>query len=580
MNAALRTIRTLSHLKAGQVYARALHEVRQGVYWGAGPLLRLLYRPDASAQIAGVHLPLPKLDLRHQRGVAERWRQGRVEYLGSEGDRSDWLARAHPKLWRYERHYHAELVALAALSAAEPRAPWLEQARALVEDWCAICPPGSGDAWEPYPVARRILNWSLAAALAPELGASLAPSLAAQLRFLRAHVERHLLGNHILSDAAALIAGASILRIPESPEIGAFGASLLAAELRRQTLPDGGYAERTVHYHALVLRDALVARALGGLAGRVLQVDQQLASMARWLSLVGRPGGALPYLNDATPEATVFAREAMSLSEGIGLGSPEGAFLQGELCLPETGWSMIREDGHELLFEHGPIGPPEQPGHGHSDALSYELWWSAVPVVTDSGVTTYERGATRDFERSSRAHATVTVDGEGPDELWASFRVGGRGRVEARPAVRSPAEVHRLEASVRAHAGWEHVRRLLFRPGEALVVLDRVRDARFGSEVLSRIPLDPAWSFRADGGRVSLRGPGDLRLMLTILHGEFAGASSGVAEPREGWVGRGFGRPVARPSLRLRADAAGHCSYAITLPGLADLRLSEDALRE
>jgi hypothetical protein len=302
--------------------------------------------------------------------------------------------------------------------------------------------------------------------------------------------------------------------------------------------------------------------------------------MGRWLSLVRRPGGALPYLNDAAPDGTYFAREALSLSEGLGRIWPEGAFLHGELILPETGWSMIRQDGHELLFEHGPIGPPEQPGHGHSDALSYELWWSGVPVVTDSGVTTYERGPVRDFERSSRAHATVTVDGEGPDELWASFRVGGRGRVEARPSVRPQPEVRSLQARVRAHAGWEHERRLLFRPGAALVVLDRVRDARPGSEVLSRVPLDAGWSFDAGAGEISLQGPRDLRLTLTVLQGEFAGASTGATEPREGWVSRGFGRPVARPSLRLRADAAGRCSYAIALPGLVELPFAEDGLRE
>src|SRR5207248_1629636 len=97
--------------------------------------------------------------------------------------------------------------------------------------------------------------------------------------------------------------------------------------------------------------------------------------------------------------------------------------------LPETGWSIVRDGPHELLFEHGPIGPDEQPGHGHSDALSYELFWDDHPVVTDTGVTTYDIGTQRDFERSGRAHATVTVDGDGPDELWAAFRVGARGRV-------------------------------------------------------------------------------------------------------------------------------------------------------
>ena len=87
MSGALRTLRTLQHLTPGQVYARAVHELRQGVYRGAGPLLGLLYAPDKTARIARVRLALPETALEHKREVAERWCRGRVEYLGSEGDR-------------------------------------------------------------------------------------------------------------------------------------------------------------------------------------------------------------------------------------------------------------------------------------------------------------------------------------------------------------------------------------------------------------------------------------------------------------------------------------------------------------
>jgi len=392
-----------------------------------------------------------------------------------------------------------------------------------------------------------------------------------QLRFLRSHLERHLLGNHLLCDAAALVAGAAILDIGDAPEIGAFGSALLATELRRQLLADGGYAERTAQYHALVLRDALVAVGLARLAGRAIGIEPELDSMGRWLSLVRRRESALPYLNDATPDAILFAREAASLGGALGFGwagEDEDRVMGGDLLLHDTGWSIVRQDGHELLLEHGPIGPPEQPGHGHSDALSYELWWAGVPLVTDSGVTTYELGHVRDFERSARAHATVTVDGDGPDELWASFRVGGRGRVEAQPSTSPAPGVRGLRATVSAHAGWRHERSLLFWPGKALVVLDRVRNARPGSEILSRLPLDPEWSFDLGPRTAAMRGPRELGLTLTILEGELAGASVGATSPREGWVGRGFGRPVPRPSLRFRADGAGLCSYAITAPGV------------
>ena len=51
-----------------------------------------------------------------------------------------------------------------------------------------------------------------------------------------------------------------------------------------------------------------------------------------------------------------------------------------------------------------------------------------VCVVTDPGTHEYT-GAERAWNRSSRAHSTVTVDDEDTSEVWASFRVGGRARV-------------------------------------------------------------------------------------------------------------------------------------------------------
>jgi hypothetical protein len=59
-------------------------------------------------------------------------------------------------------------------------------------------------------VARRLLNWSLPGAVAPPLRAHLAPWMAAQMRFLAGHLERHLLGNHLLCDLCGLVAAADL----------------------------------------------------------------------------------------------------------------------------------------------------------------------------------------------------------------------------------------------------------------------------------------------------------------------------------------------------------------------------------
>jgi Heparinase II/III-like protein/Heparinase II/III N-terminus len=487
---------------------------------------------------------------------------------------SRWDADSKPRLWCFEHQYHRELVSAALMTHAEGER-WTAIAMGHVTQWRSACPPPRGDAWESYPVARRILNWALAGFLDPNLGARLASMLAYQVNYLSRRLEWHLLGNHLLCDAAALVAGGAALSGREADRAWRAGEALLASELRRQVLPDGGYAERTVQYHAIVLQDVLVAAALSRAAGRTVRVDILSAAraMAEWLTAVVALG-RVPAINDAAADATPSLTIVLSLAASLGLVEPRwdgwlGRAFGGldveaappsepvrDVALPSTGWYVAREEGHELLFDHGPIGPDEQPGHGHSDALSYELVWAGVPVVTDSGVTTYEIGEVRAFERAARAHATVTVDGRGADELWAAFRVGARGRPTGSVANVTPDGVRVLAGTHMAPAGWTHRRILIYSPGDALVVIDRVLGT--AGAIASHVPLAPECDFVS--GLIRLR-TGET-LCLELLVGTVLSAARGKESPRNGWCSGGFGRPIARTSLAIDAFD-GRIAYAI-----------------
>jgi hypothetical protein len=570
-----RYARTVRYLTPGQIVWRGIHEARFRAYRAWPAWFAARWRADARARIAlGALAPPPGELLARERAVASRWRRGEVEHLGESGPASDWTGQGRSRLWRYERHYHTELLALAALAASDPDAGWERDARVLLKQWTAACPPPAGDAWEPYPVARRILSWSLAAVLVPRLGAELAPQLALHLHFLRAHLERHLLGNHLLCDAAALVTGAAVLDAAGAEAAGRLGERILRGELASQVLADGGYAERTAHYHAIVLRDVLIAAVLAARRGRPLPepILAKLRAMTRWLALVCR-GDEAPWLNDAAPGAMPAVSEVLALAAAAGIapeagtgwlarslgfgpiGSPKPV-RPTELELPDTGWTIVRAaGGHELLFEHGAIGPDHQPGHGHSDALSYELFWSGQSIVADSGVTTYEPGAVRAFERSARAHATVTVGGEGPDELWGAFRVGSRARVWNRPMA-CQGQARLLRGELRAPAGWTHQRGLIYWPGHVLVVLDRLENAR--GEVISRVPL--ARGVVAKNGALDA---GEVVLRFEVLRGVELAPVAGAEAPRDGWIGEGFGRALPRTCLRIAADREGSLAYAV-----------------
>jgi uncharacterized heparinase superfamily protein len=82
-----------------------------------------------------------------------------------------------------------------------------------------------------------------------------------------------------------------------------------------------------------------------------------------------------------------------------------------------------------VIFDTGPVGPDYQPGHGHCDLLSLEISHNGQPMITNSGVSTYEAGALRLAERRTAAHNTVRIDDVEQSEMWGSFRVARRARV-------------------------------------------------------------------------------------------------------------------------------------------------------
>jgi hypothetical protein len=121
----------------------------------------------------------------------------------------------------------------------------------------------------------------------------------------------------------------------------------------------------------------------------------------------------------------------------------------------DSGYAVIQDPISRsfLIFDCGPLGPDYQPGHGHSDVLSYELSLHGQRVIVDTGVSSYELGPERHYERSTAAHNTVRVDEVEQAEIWAGFRVGRR------PAV-SPIHFGEIEGCqfVRgAHTGYKHL---------------------------------------------------------------------------------------------------------------------------
>ena len=102
------------------------------------------------------------------------------------------------KLWRYNLHYFDDLNA----AGSSRRNMWHNE---LLKSWIDENKLGKGVGWEPYPTSLRIVNWIKWHLLGSKLSDIQKNSLALQAQWLSKRIEWHILGNHLFSNAKALV---------------------------------------------------------------------------------------------------------------------------------------------------------------------------------------------------------------------------------------------------------------------------------------------------------------------------------------------------------------------------------------
>src|SRR5690606_22460204 len=94
--------------------------------------------------------------------------------------------------------------------------------------------------------------------------------------------------------------------------------------------------------------------------------------------------------------------------------------------LTDSGYRKLQNKKVELIADIHGISPSYQPGHAHADSLSFVMEVDGKPCVVDMGISTYQISPRRDFERSTKAHNTITINDQDTAEVWSGFRVGRR----------------------------------------------------------------------------------------------------------------------------------------------------------
>ncbi len=407
-----RFLRTLRYLKPVQIFGRLKYRITSG---------RIDLSPPPSLRKKLAQLADPPLIT--QKMTSEKT----FKFLNDERtvtDKSFWNSKEILKLWLYNLHYFDDLRAI----CWQTRAQWHNE---IIKNWIAENRPGVGNGWEPYPISLRLVNlifWRISGG--GEMVSGIDKSIAVQVRYLQSRIEHHLLGNHILANAKALISAGLYFDGAEADEFYQSAMAIMERELPEQILGDGGHFERSPMYHSIILFDLLdilnLHRCYGKPAPRII-LDSAKSTLV-WLSQMIHPDGEIPLFNDSAFGVAPAPAELFAYANLLGLDIPEEKIAP-LLFLKESGYAKLRTGVATLFCDLAPLGPSYLPAHGHADTLGFEMSIGTQRVFVDSGTSCYEPGEKREDERSTRAHNCLVIDGENSSEVWASFRVGRRANI-------------------------------------------------------------------------------------------------------------------------------------------------------
>jgi hypothetical protein len=274
----------------------------------------------------------------------------------------------------------------------------------------------------PYPSSLRIINIAKFISKRGIQEDWLYRELVSDLKVLIGRLEYHLLANHLLENAFALFIGGLITK---QQEFTRAGKKLLVVELREQILKDGMHFERSPMYHLIILErllDALnFAKADGDDIESVLQLYavRMIGFAKNWEDIE-----RMPLMQDSTYDIALPVPVILEYAKRL-LGS-DYPYMCSDL--KDSGYRRLNAGNLSLFANVGSIAPSYQPGHAHADELNFELFYKGIPIIVDTGVSTYEKNNKRLLERSTRSHNCVVVKGNSSD-VWSGFRVGRRASV-------------------------------------------------------------------------------------------------------------------------------------------------------
>lgn len=358
-------------------------------------------------------------------------------------------------VWELNRHQYFIILAQAFYLSGD-RA-YLDDLIAQWLDWIDENPYCIGINWaSPLEIGIRLISWTLAfqfieSYLSKSDRTTIIRSLWQQTSFLSSHlsVDKIVLTNHLIGEAAGLFIAASSFTFQESEKWIVKAHRILEEEIRSQVFTDGVVKEQSSSYQLFDVDFFLLAYVKSVHSNRFFSSEyaERLLQSIRYLYFLQTPDLRLPQFGDGDDGRGFRLRESNYSGNASGVIGIGGSVFHDKIlntshyCNEESFWllteaewksahtqvinpqadtcTIFKEGGHVILrnggsstsdycfFRAGSFGLGEEgfSSHSHNDLFSPIIYLNGNLILTDTGTSVYlGKDDERDYLRSAAAH--------------------------------------------------------------------------------------------------------------------------------------------------------------------------------
>lgn len=409
--------------------------------------------------------------------------------------------------WELSRFHHFSTLGRAYCISGDEK-----YAREFVDqllDWIRQNPPRIGVNWyNSMEVAIRLANWICAyfffkdsPCFTQEIKKVFFRNVLIQQIFIYHNLEfgyqrsndgSQLNGNHYVADLIGLILPCTVFPDLFSKKLHRQALKWLYHEIQYQVNPDGVHYELSIGYHRLMIEFFLSIALLMTRNGKKLPqfMSATIQRMLEFVMAYIKPDGLAPQVRDTDNGrlfsfsnndindhryllnigAVLFNRQDFKAAfpsfsqEALWWLGPTGFNMfcnipkveknPGSRVFSKSGFYFMRKYDDYLIALCAGVGRRGYGGHGHNDALSFELYTQGRNVLVDPGSYVYSADPVgRNLFRSTAYHNTIRVDGAeindfDPNQLFSLPE-------QAYPRVKRWVSNEKYDLWIASHSGYQ-----------------------------------------------------------------------------------------------------------------------------